>query len=257
MRVSRIVVVLGCAAVVGSFWLVPPVAAGDTETDRQSTTLAAAIGYPRQADAAGFARAALATPLGRSASFGILEVTDLPHDGPRDPMARLVWRIHHEPPPTDWNLGPDAFDACYRVEFDYYGTSSGPSRITCPANAAAITPPPVPKRGIPAGFVPALEAVLGHLPATAGVAEVRAALTAGMPTPPVDPETHLAGIPPEVLVQVRGTDVGVALFARTGVETTDCTMGRRVEGVVRVWSLSARDQRMELPCGAEAALAAP
>lgn len=68
---------------------------------------------------------------------------------------------------------------------------------------------------------------------------------------PTSPES------PEVFVQVRGSDVGVALFARTGVEDTDCTMGHRVAGVVRVWSLSARDQRMELPCSAEAALAAP
>lgn len=247
---------LGCAALVASFWLVPS-AAGDAETDRQSDTLADAISYPRQADAAGFARAALATTLGRSGNFGVLEITDLPHDAPRDPMARLVWRIHVDRPDTGWNFHSEIFDACYRVEFNYYEASSGPSRITCPANAAAITPPPVPRRDIPPEFAPALETVLGHLPATPGPPEVRAALTAGMPAPPVDPDTHLAGIPPEVLVQVRGPDVGVALFARTGVEDTECLMGHRVRGVVRVWSLSARDQRMELPCSAEAALAAP
>ncbi|MET9260136.1 hypothetical protein [Amycolatopsis sp. NPDC004079] len=256
MKVSHGIVLLGCVALVGAFWLVPS-AAGDAETDRQSDTLADAIAYPRQADAAGFARAALATPLGRSNGFGVLEATDLPHDGPRDPMARLVWRIHHERSDTGWNLGSGTFDACYRVEFDYYGTSSGPSRITCPANAAAITPPPLPRRDIPPGFAPALEAVLGRLPATASPQEVRAALASGMPAPPVDPETRLTGIPPEVFVQVRGSDVGVALFARTGVEDTDCMMGRRAGGGVRVWSLSARDQRMELPCSAEAALAAP
>jgi len=256
VRISRGIVPLGCAALVAFFWLVPS-PAGDAGTDRQSKTLADAIAYPRQADAAGFARAALATPLGRGGRFGVLEATDLPHDDAKDPMARLVWRIHHETPAEDWNFGPRTFDARYRVEFDYYGTSSGPSRITCPANAAAITPPPLPRRDIPPGFAPALEAVLGHLPATAGLPEVHAALVAGMPAPPVDPETHLAGIPPEVFVQVRGSDVGVALFARTGVEDTDCTMGRRAGGVVRVWSLSARDQRMELPCSAEAALAAP
>ncbi|WP_409463201.1 hypothetical protein [Amycolatopsis sp. GA6-003] len=256
MKVSHGVVLLGCAALVASFWLKPSVA-GNAETDRQSDTLTDAIGYPRQADAAGFARAALATPLGRSNGFGVLEITDLPHDDPRDPMARLVWRIHHEVPDTDWNVGSATFDACYRVEFDSYGTSSGPSRITCPANAVAVTPPPLPRRDIPPGFAPALEAVLGRLPATASPQEVRAALTSGMPAPPVDPGTHLAGVPPEVFVQVQGSDVGVALFARTGVEDTDCMMGRRAGGKVRVWSLSARDQRMELPCSAEAALAAP
>ncbi|WP_406630940.1 hypothetical protein [Amycolatopsis sp. WGS_07] len=256
MKVSHGIVLLGCAALVASFWFATS-DAGDAETDRQSATLADAISYPRQADAAGFARAALATPLGHSNGFGVLEATDLPHDGPRDPMARLVWRIHHEAPNTGWNLGAETFDACYRVEFDYYGTSSGPSRITCPANAAAITPPPLPRRDIPPGFAPALEAVLKHLPATVGPPEVRAALTSGMPAPPVDPQTHLAGIPPEVFVQVHGSDVGVALFARTGAGTTDCMLGHRVGGKVRVWSLSARDQRMELPCSAEAALSAP
>jgi hypothetical protein len=231
--------------------------AGDAETDRQSETLAEAISYPRQADAAGFARAALTTSLGKSGSFAVLEATDLAHQGPQEPMARLVWRIHRDAY-DDKVTRIEALDACYSVEFNYYEASSGPSRTTCPDNATAITPPPVPRRDIPPELSPALTTTLGNLPATPTEADVRAALATGLPTPPVDPETHLAGVPPQIFVQVKGSDVGVALFARTGVEEKDCTMGRRVGGVVKVWSLNWRDLGpMEKPCSAEAALAGP
>ncbi|WP_270947126.1 hypothetical protein [Saccharopolyspora oryzae] len=225
------------------------------ETDRQSRTLADAISYPRQADAAGFARAALATTLGRSGDFSVLEAEDLDHEGPQEPMAHLVWRIHRDARYEGWSR-IEAIDACYSVEFTGDGVSSGPSRITCPDNAIAITPPPLPKRDIPSEFSPALQATLDELPATPTEADVRAALAAGMPAPPVDPETQLAGIAPEVFVQVRGSDVGVALFARIGVEEKDCMMGRRVGGVVEVWSLNWRDLGpREKPCTADAALA--
>jgi hypothetical protein len=232
--------------------------AGDAETDRQSETLAIAISYPRQADAAGFARAALATTLGKSPDFSVLEATDLDHVTHDEPMARLVWRIHRDETEVGGRQHTPAFDACYQVEFNYYGPSSGPSRITCPENATPITPPPLPRRDIPADFGPALEATLGTLPATPGEAEVRAALATGLPAPPVDPETGLAAVPPEIFVQVKGSDVGVALFARTGVEEKDCVLGHRVGGVVQVWGLNWRDLGpLEKPCDAEAALASP
>jgi hypothetical protein len=83
-------------------------------------------------------------------------------------------------------------------------------------------------------------------------------LMASCSTTAGDAETHLAGVQPQIFVQVKGSDVGVALFARTGVEEKDCTMGRRVDGVVKVWSLNWRDLGpMEKPCSAEAALAGP
>ncbi|TQM78660.1 hypothetical protein FHX81_0935 [Saccharothrix saharensis] len=230
-------------------------APGDADTDRRSTTLADAIGYPRQPDAAGLVRAALATPLGKSPSFGVLVAEDLPHGTPEEPMAHLVWRIHVDAFDSGWKRTP-AFDACYDVEFNYYGPVAQPSRILCPDGATPIAPPPpLPDRNIPSEFAPALEAALGALPATPGEAEVRAALATGLPTPPVNPETDLAGVPPRVDVRVRGSDVGVALFAHTGGDGKDCMMGRRLGGEVRVWSLNWRDLGpLEKPCTPEAAL---
>ncbi|XVS61203.1 hypothetical protein ACQPYE_23170 [Actinosynnema sp. CA-299493] len=230
-------------------------AVGDAETDRQSATLADAIGYPRQPDAAGLARAALATQLGGSPDFSVLRAEDLAHGGPEDPMARLVWRIHRDAHNSGWEQTPE-FDVCYEVAFDHYGAVSAPARVTCPADATPITPPPLPKRDIPPDFTPALEAALGALPGTPGEAEVRDALAAALPAPRVDPETGLTSIPPAVLVHVRGADVGVALSAHTGGDGEHCVMGRRVGGEVRVWSLNWRDLGpMEKPCTAEAALA--
>lgn len=252
LRRAAAVSVLGL--VLASCGVVGPSAAGDSGTDRQSRTLAMAIAYPRQEDAAGFARAALTTTLGKSGTFAVLEATDLEHKDPQQPMARLVWRIHQDAMDAGFSATP-AFDACYTVEFNYYEASSGPDRVTCPENAIPFTPPPLPKRGVPDGAHPALEAVLGALPAAPVEADVRAAVVAALPKP-VDPETGLASIPPQVFVQVTGADAGVALFARTGVESKECTLGRRRGGVVQVWSLNHRDLVMrEMSCSAEAALA--
>lgn len=229
----------------------------DEEADRQSETLADAIGYPRQPDAAGLARAALATALGKSPGFSVVRAEDLPHGKPEDPMARLVWRIHWDAFESGWTKTPEV-DACYRVDFNYYGAVSEPDRVTCPDDVTPITPPPLPKRDIPPDYAPALEATLGALPATPGEAEVRDALATGLPAPAVDPETGLAAIPPRVLVQVRGADVGVALFVHAGGDDKDCMMGSRVGGEVRVWSLNWRDLGpMEKPCTPEAALGSP
>lgn len=225
------------------------------ETDRQSRTLADAISYPRHADADGFARAALATSLGQTPSFSLLEVTDLPHKLPDEPMARLVWRIHNDAYDNGWKQEP-AFDACYRVEFDYYGPSSGPDRIDCPADATPVSPPPTASHAIPPEAGAALQATLAALPATPAEADVRAAVTAGQPAPKVNEETGLAAVPPEIRVHVTGSDVGVALFARDGVDSKDCVLGRRVAGEVAVWSLNWRDlQLKEMSCDPETALA--
>ncbi|PSL43513.1 hypothetical protein B0I31_13114 [Saccharothrix carnea] len=227
---------------------------GDAETDRQSSTLADAIGYPPQSDATGFARAALGTTLGKSAGFSVLRAEDLAHEDLEDPRARLVWRIHRDAFEGGWHRTP-AFDACYQVDFNYYGAVAEPDRVTCPADATPITPPPLPRRDIPPDHIPALEATLGALPVTPGEAEVRTALATGLPAPQVDPETDLARIPPQVLVHVDGSDVGVALLADNH-GTKDCVLGRRVGGEVLVWSLNWRDLGpLEKPCSPEAALA--
>ncbi|GAA5121888.1 hypothetical protein [Haloechinothrix salitolerans] len=114
-----------------------------------------------------FARAALATPLGRSSNFSVLEATDLDQESPGDPIARLVWRIHRDESGSGWHHSP-AFDACYRVEFNEYGVVTDPSRIDCPENATAYTPPPVPKRNIPREFRPALLARTGASASSSG-----------------------------------------------------------------------------------------
>lgn len=227
------------------------------ETDRQSETLAMAIAYPRQPDADGLARAALNTPLGKTPEFSVLEATDLPHTRPDEPMARLVWRIHvdrYEP-----GLGSrEAFDVCYRVEFDYYGATENPVRIDCPSDAVPVAPAPTARHDIPQEDRPALEAVLAALPAAPTEADVRAAVVEGLPPSPVDDDTGLARVPPEVFVEVKGVDVGVALFARTGVESTDCVLGHRVGGVVAVWPLNWRDLGPhEVPCTTETAFKEP
>jgi hypothetical protein len=240
------VLLASCGVLAGS----PP---GDEETDRQSQTLADAISYPRQENAAGFARAALATTLGKTPSFSVLEATDLPHTATTDPMAHLVWRIHREAYHGPYRDDPE-LNACYAVDFNYYGASSGPTRIACPAAAVPITPPPLPKRDIPASYAPALKAVLGKLPDRLSEDDVRAAVAAGLPKPEVDPETGLANVPPQVTVVVQGADVGVALLAHTGPESKDCMLGRRVDGAVTVWSLNQRDLNMETPCTTRTAL---
>ncbi|MEO6085586.1 MAG: hypothetical protein ABIQ18_20945 [Umezawaea sp.] len=249
------VVTIACAALLlTSCGIFGDSTEGDAETDRQSATLAEAISYPRQENAMGFARAALGTQLGKDPSFSVLVAEDLEHEDLQEPMARLVWRIHRSASDSGWTKTP-AFDACYLVEFNYYEAITGPSRTTCPAGATAIAPPPLPKRTIPQNSAPALETTLGALPATPGEAEVRAALAAGLPAPPVDRDTNIAGILPQVFVAVGGSDVGVALYARVDVEDKDCMMGQRVGGAVKVWSLNWRDLGpQEKPCSAQAAL---
>lgn len=227
------------------------------EADRQSNTLAIAISFPRQPDADGLARAVLATNLGKQSSvFSVLEATDLDHERPEEPMARLVWRIHHDQYDGSWGQHVAAWDACYLVEFNYYGPTKGPDRINCPADATPVTPPPTAWPNIPPGSTEALRAVLAALPAAPTEADVRTAVTAGLPAPEVDQTTGLADLPPDVLVTVKGTDVGVALFALAGVETKSCTLGNRVGGIVEVWGLSERDLGpREIPCTAKTALA--
>ncbi|WP_306750864.1 hypothetical protein [Saccharothrix yanglingensis] len=252
---QRVVTAVCAGLVLASCGMLDGVPAeGDAETDRQSTTLADAIGYPPQSDAAGFARAALGTPLGKSDDFSVVQAEDLAHEDPEDPRARLVWRIHRDASEAGWRRTPE-FDACYRVDFNHYGAVSAPGRVTCPADATPITPPPLPRRDIPQDYTPALEATLGALPGTPGEAEVRAALASGLPAPQVDPETDLAAIPPQVLVHVEGSDVGVALSA-SDYGSKACVLARRAGGAVRVWSLNWRDLGpLEKPCTPEAALA--
>jgi hypothetical protein len=257
VMLTRVAVIAGAGLLLTSCGILDGAAGVEADADRMSGTLAEAIGYPRQPDAAGLARAALATSLGKSPGFSVLQAEDVPHEKPEDTMARLVWRIHSDAFESGWTKTPEV-NACYRVEFNFYGAVAEPDRVTCPDDITPITPPPLPKRDIPSDYAPALETTLGALPATPAEAEVRDALATGLPAPAVDPETGLAAIPPRVLVQVRGASVGVALSVHAGVDDKDCMMGRRVGGEVRVWSLNWRDLGpLEKPCTPEAALSTP
>lgn len=222
------------AMVVGGGLLLASCAAGNAETDRQAATLANAISWPRQDSAAGFARAALATSLGKSSGFSVLEARDLDAPQLTDPMAHLVIRIHHEGSESGFSR-TDPVTACYSLDFNYYGIIGTPDRITCPDNATAITPPPEPRREIPPGSDTALQSILTSLPATPNEADVMTALRTGLPAPPVDLETRLAGVAPEVAATVNGVDVGVAIRMVDGSSGIECLFGSRVNGTILVW----------------------
>jgi hypothetical protein len=241
IRVNRSGLVVACLL------LTSCAAPGDEETDRQATVLADAIGYPRQSSAAGLARAALATPLGKSPSFSLIEATDLPGGTPSEPMAHLVFRIHREGGQTGWKK-IEPLTACYGASFDYYGVIGAPERISCPVDAVAITPPPVPRREIPVGYDSVLKSTLAALPLSLSSADVLTALGRDLPAPPVDPSTGLVGVVPAVEAAVTGVDVAVAVHIKDGDEI-DCLFGTRVGGVVEAWSPSRKQVRPgELSC---------
>ncbi|MBO0843008.1 MAG: hypothetical protein J2O46_07465 [Nocardioides sp.] len=163
--------------------------AGSIETDRQADVLATAISYPRQHDAAGLARAALNTTLGRSGNFAVIEATDLHADSYSDPAVRLVIRIHvpatHVIGMNDIGHEHKAYDACYRMEFLMPSSAvrDQPERVDCPAGAAPIAPPPAPPRPeLPKGTSAALTKVLTHLPPAPSQAQAEAATRAVLPS---------------------------------------------------------------------------
>jgi hypothetical protein len=244
--------VLCCGALMAGCAASP---AGTRETDRQAETLAVAISWPRQSSAAGFARAALATTLGRSPHFSVLEVRDRDASKPEDPKAHLVIRIY-QPGSEEGFASVDPVTACYSMDFNYYGIIGEPDRITCPDNAVAITPPPVPRRDIPAEHDAALQSILAAQPANPTEAEVMSALQRGLPAPPVDPNTNLAGVPPQVAAKVSGGDIGVSLRAVDDSGSVQCLFGSRVKGDVRVWRPpGVLVQPGETSCDPESALA--
>jgi hypothetical protein len=247
-RVAVGAVVGGLLASCGTF----TEAAGTRETDRQAKTLADAISYPRQESAAGFARAALATNLGRNPGFSVLEARELEAKELTDPLAHLVIRIHQE-------AGSGPYDkpltACYSMDFNYYGIIDEPSRVNCPDDSTPITPPAVPRKEIPPGYDAALQSILAALPANPSQPEVMEALHKGLPAPPVDPQTQLAGAAPQVDAAVNGANVGVS--ARS-IEAghVDCLLGSRVNGEVLVWRPpGVTVQPGETSCDPESALA--
>lgn len=202
---------------------------GTAETDRQAQTLADAISWPRQHSAAGFARAALATNLGRTPAFAVLEMKDLYAPTLGDPLARLVIRIHH--PATDEKFGrTEEVLACYSMDFNYYGIIGAPESIECPENALPITPPEYPSFAKPEIFDNRVRTVLAALPVEVDKGAVIDALKrADLIDMVADPETETRD--PRLDLAVTGQDVGVGYLGSDGA----CLLGSRVQGATRVW----------------------
>ncbi|GAA2796431.1 hypothetical protein [Crossiella cryophila] len=216
---------------------------GTTETDRQADTLATAIGYPRQSDAAGFARAALATSLGRSADFAVLVAREVPHGlDPMEQTAHLVIRIHEDArePSGIFGSRKPALDACYELNFNYYGIIGKPERTPCPKDAKPYTPPPLPVYWkLPPDAGDKLMALLRGLPAAPVAEDVVATMRKELAVPaPGSPEAPFQGVQAKVV----GADVGVAAWSGRG-ESLNCVMAVRKAGNVRTYGLSWRETR--------------
>ncbi|MCK2244515.1 MULTISPECIES: hypothetical protein [unclassified Crossiella] len=239
MRTHRLVPALGLILV-----LTACAHPGDTETDRQAGTLATAISYPRQSDAAGFARAALATNLGKSADFAVLVAREVPHGlDTNEQTAHLVIRIHRDAQEPSGILGSrkPALDACYEMNFNYYGIIGEPDRTACPKVATPYTPPPLPVFWqVPPDADEKLTALLRGLPAAPGQAEVLATVRTEIGLPQPDPAD--AAPRQGALVKVLGADVAVAVWAGRG-ESMDCIRVVRKAGELRTHGMSWREKR--------------
>ncbi|SDM54908.1 hypothetical protein [Allokutzneria albata] len=226
--------------------------AGDEATDRQAKTLATAISYPRQDSAAGFARAALAVWKGHGTQLAVLEMQEIPvpDQNPAKRFARLVIRIHRPAKdPVMFGSRTEELNACYSMDFNFYGIIDEPERVSCPDKATPVTPPPTRGVRIPEGAEEALRKVLSDLPPAPTEAQVRDALGRDMPKPRIDPETKLADHPPLVDVRIEGQDVGVSLRADS------CLIGSRVRGAVTAGHLSRKEAMPgERGCSATTAL---
>lgn len=203
---------------------------GAAEMDKQAETLATAISWPRQYSGEGFARAALATPLGQGSSFSILEVTDFDVVDPAEPMAYLVIRLHRDG--VDGKGGrTDPLTRCYGLSFNQYGIIGAPETLGCPENADPITYPPAPAWADPAAFDAAFAAVLDGLPAAPSRKRVENALYGAWLLEAAvlvsDTEWSIGPNDPRPVVAVRGDDVAVAIVAGP-----ECLLGARVRGAV-------------------------
>ncbi|GAB2984242.1 hypothetical protein [Nocardioides montaniterrae] len=151
---------------------------GTADTDRQAHVLGLAIAYPRQQDAAGLARAALAA----NDTVAVLEATDVAPS-----QSRLVIRIHvpTQPPANEFERSTPAYDACYRLTYQMPSSSldGEPDRVDCPAGAIPMTPPPAPPvPHLPRDADARMRMVLRDLPPAPSLARVRHALRVAFPS---------------------------------------------------------------------------
>ncbi|GLZ41105.1 hypothetical protein Acsp05_47290 [Actinokineospora sp. NBRC 105648] len=218
-------------------------AEGTSQTDREADTIALAVSYPRQSSAAGFARAVLGSPPAPSSERAILEMRELDARAPQDPLAHLVFRIHHDGVESGWSK-TDPVTACYAADFNYYGAIGEPKRVDCPENAVPIIPPEYPAWSRPEVFDRALDTVLRTLPVPADQRAVIAMLSrADLIEPQADTDNP---VPRDPAVDVVATpdEVGVSFHGADGT----CLLGSRLRTDIRTWRPAAT-----VPCTAQAA----
>ncbi|SER40636.1 hypothetical protein SAMN05216188_11147 [Lentzea xinjiangensis] len=212
---------------VAGYFATRPEGSSYTDADAERTAECLAK-YPMPADAAGFARR-LQDRYSLCGSSDVLEYSDIGDrlaDTTR-PSVRLVIRIHHDAY-SAWFTHRDAITACYRMEFDYYGLVDGhPDRVACPPGAAALTPPPVPRKGLPSTMGDVVRRTLEALPPAPAENEVRAAIQAALPPPVVNP--------PTLDVAVRDSVVAVAAGSTDRGELECQFAVRTATGEVDLW----------------------
>jgi hypothetical protein len=200
------------------------------EVDRRVEAMAVDIGWPRQYSAEGFARAALATPMGKGSGFTVLEVTDLDAAALDDPIAHLVIRVHSDGGQTMWGE-IEPLTVCYALDFNRYGIIDHPSQVGCPEGARPITYPPAVAWADAAAFEAALADLLSRLPAAPSAQRVENALYgSGLLKAEEmvdDINTNLGPDDPRPAVRVQGGDVFVAITAGP-----ECLLGSRQGGKV-------------------------
>ena len=197
------------------------------EVNRQVEALAVDIGFPRQYSAAGFARAALAAPMG---GLTVLEATDLDATELDDPIAHLLIRVHREGSQGMWGT-VEPLTVCYTMDFNRYGIIGTPLGIMCPEGARPITYPPSAEWADAAAFEAALADLLTALPAAPSAQRVENALYgSGLLKAEEmvdDINTNLGPDDPRPAVRVQGDDVFIAITAGP-----DCLLASRVGGRV-------------------------
>jgi hypothetical protein len=194
----------------------------DAHADRQAGIIATAMSYPRQADANGLARAALALWRGQPNELSILEAMDLHPSSNTEPAARVVIRIHVAAH-TSTGFGDassPAHDDCYRLDFLMPSSSEvgGPVRIDCPPGAPALDIPPAPPEPhLPTDAQARMAKILHGLPLHPSTSQVIASLRIAFPSHAVEVSAEVIGDRVAVAAGITHlSDVECVVALRTG-----------------------------------------
>ena len=215
----------------------------------------------RSRDINGFARSAAASIDGDGSVRGRVDLVAIEESEPAslgDPFGTLTFRVQLPEDDSGYTL-ERAFDACFTVEFDYYGVSD--ERIwesssylreqACPADVAVLVPPiDTSIRYVVAANAEA--AAMGVLSDETAAVEDADGITARiLALLEVSAGGYEQVAPPTVIVD--DGDVGVAMGA-----ADDCVLVSRVDGVVsRVMPAPILLQPGELGCQPGTALIDP